>query len=431
MTGSIAREADCCSPQAGWFDHYLALEYLRTIRGINAMERRYTRRELLGTGVLTAAGLCLPEASAHAEEYHTIDFAGKPVTGFIMPGLEGMDKKIVQYMHDYEIPTGSFALTKDGRLLAVRAYGYYDAECTRPLTPVAMFRMASLDKMIIRTAIGLLIEMKRRTPVTDELITRDLRIFRTLKNAGIIGKRIPIEDPRLLEVTIGQMIDHTSGIAIEYPAISAVRESLGLHGMPDQLDFLRWHASRRLETDPGAVEKYNNTANVLLWYSIHWLTGNALNFLQQQVFPSGISSEVALSRTRSKDRLRSEVWYSTKRMAPSIYPEDEGKQLPVTDGGRDLYDYAMIASARALVLYCDRWYMGLGVPLFDRPGHLAKDNGWTIYNGSWDGVSSTMFQRRWSLCNAALLFNHREERDGIKPTDMAEMLVNVIEPLGW
>ncbi|MCX6359848.1 MAG: serine hydrolase [Armatimonadetes bacterium] len=358
---------------------------------------------------------------------------GIPVTGFLKPGLEALDRNITAYMRAHEIPSGSLALSKDGVVVAERAYGFYDRGRSRRLTPSAMFRLASVDKMIIRSAIGRIIALGRLAPLTGEPVTRDLRPFRTLQAAGLLGPPVIVADPRMLDVTVGQMIDHTSGIAIEYPAVAAIRADLGVTRMPTQLDVLRWFAGRKLESDPGRAEKYNNTANMLLWHCVHWLTGDALRLLHTEVFPVGLAAEVALSRTRPQDRQPNEVWYSTRGMAPSIYPDDAGRQLPVTDGGRDLYDHTMIASARALVGYCGRLAMATGKPLLDERGRLAPgiDNGWTIYFGSWDGTSTMIFQRRWSMCHAALLFNHREERPGIKQADAAKTVLDVIEPLKW
>lgn len=199
------------------------------------------------------------------EEEHTdVTPDGKPATGFIQPGLEAIERRILAYMRDYEIPSGSMALSRRGKLLAVRAYGHYDRAETRRLRPTALFRLASVDKPIIRSSVARLAAIGCKTPITGEPVTRELRVFRSLRNAGVIGTAVPIADERLLDVTIGQMVDHTSGIRVEYPAVADIRRRLGLSGMPGPIDYPRWWAGRTLASRPGQKYEYNNTANFLL-----------------------------------------------------------------------------------------------------------------------------------------------------------------------
>ena len=77
--------------------------------------------------------------------------------------------------------------------------------------------------------------------------------------------------------------------------------------------------------------------------------------------------------------------------------------------------------------------MGTGRPLMDATGKLAQgnDNGIGIYKGSWDGVFTMMFQKRWTLNNCVLLFNQREERPGVTQGELYQPLYDVIEEIGW
>jgi CubicO group peptidase (beta-lactamase class C family) len=356
-----------------------------------------------------------------------------PITGIIPDDLKAFDDAVVDIMIRQQIPCGSLTVTRNGKVVINRAYGYKDKERTKPLPTGSLFRIASLDKMVIRTAVDRMIIEGKQIPGTEDPFIRDIKIFRSLQNAGVLGSELKNADPRLFDVTIGQMVDHKSGIAIYYPSMKEVQAFFHTSQLPTDMEILRYLACRKLKDTPGAREEYNNTANGMLWLIIQWINGGMLNTLRHYVYGPADTTEFGVSKTRPKDRNANEVWYSTGRTGASIYSEDNGKMLPMTDGGSQLFDTTMIASSEALARYLSTWYMGTGRPLVDTKGNLAQgnDNGFGVYYGAWDGTWTMMFQRRWTLSNCVLLFNQREERPGVESMDIASPFIVIMEKIGW
>lgn len=333
----------------------------------------------------------------------------------------------------HNIPCASLTVTRNGHIVVDRAYGYRDPSRTAPLPTGMLFRIASLDKLVFATAAERMIAEGVIVGPTHERFTRDLKIFASLRRAGVLGTELADVDPRLYEVTIGQMLEHRSGIAVTYPDVKKVQEFLRVSRLPTSLDMLKYRVHGKLKYDPGAQWEYNNTANEMLWAIMQWINGGWAETVGKYVFTPAGTNGFGLSKTRPRDRSPQEVWYATARMARSIFPEDCGALLPVTDGGGMSFDSTLITSSAALARYLSTWYMGTGRPLVDSRGELApgNDNGLGIYYGGWDGTWTMALQRRWTLTNVVVLFNHREERAGVKETDLGQAFSAVLDRLGW
>ena len=66
-----------------------------------------------------------------------------PINGPPSPGLEAFDGVMVAQMARWGLTGGALALTKDGRLVFDRAYGWADREANEPWRPDSLCRIAS------------------------------------------------------------------------------------------------------------------------------------------------------------------------------------------------------------------------------------------------------------------------------------------------
>jgi CubicO group peptidase (beta-lactamase class C family) len=391
---------------------------------------RYARVMFLATFLLA---LYVSLALADESQPYWSDRREIPVSGVMPSGFGAFDDVVRAVMVRHDIPCASLTITHNGKVVINRAYGYKNKARTKPLPTGTLFRMASLDKMVFHTAVERMMAEGVHVKATGEPFTRDLKIFRSLQKAGILSPELTNIDPRLYDVTVGQLCDHTSGIEVYYPSIKEVQGYYRITRLPTGMEFLKFKVNRKLKYDPGTHYEYNNTGNELLWYILQWVAGDWRKAVGKYVFTPAGTREIGISKTRPKERSRKEVWYSTRWTAPSIFPEDHGKLLPVTDGGATDFDMTLIASSEALARYLSTWYMGTGRPLVDAQGNLAKgnDNGYGVYYGSWDGTWSMMLQRRWTLTNVVVLFNHREERQGVESTDLSQAFSVAMDRVGW
>jgi N-acyl-D-amino-acid deacylase len=125
-------------------------------------------------------------------------YAKVPASGTSVPELSSLDEILSGLLADHEIPGASLAVSKDGRLIYARGFGWADAEHQQPVQPDSLFRIASISKPITAVAVFQLIEQGQ--------LRLDDRVLDILKL-----KPTEAGDPRLATVTIRQCLEHTGG----------------------------------------------------------------------------------------------------------------------------------------------------------------------------------------------------------------------------
>lgn len=129
--------------------------------------------------------------------------------------IEAFLKRVID---KFDIPGLSIAIVQDEELFYAGAFGFRNLETKDVMTTESLFHMASVSKPFVATAIMQLVEqgkIKLEAKVTDYL------------------PYFLLEDERYKEITILQMLNHSSG-------------------MPDVLDY-EWE---KPQTDVGAAERY-------------------------------------------------------------------------------------------------------------------------------------------------------------------------------
>lgn len=158
------------------------------------------------------------------------------------------------------------AVLKDGKPLYRRTLGLADIEHRVPITPRTRFELASVSKQFTGAAIALLIERG--------VISRD----------DPVRKYIPEVPDFGIPITIGQLLDHTSGLR-DWDAGLALAGLPLEHGMEVRhvLDFVA--RQKTLNFAPGSQQLYSNTGYVLLGEVIARATGvPADRWMQDNLF---------------------------------------------------------------------------------------------------------------------------------------------------
>lgn len=139
-----------------------------------------------------------------------------------IPADREMTMKIDNYlqliMNRFDIPGMAVAVTKDNEIFYWNTFGVTNVNTREKLQPKHVFHMASVSKPFVATAIMQLVE-KEKISLDDPLI-KYLPYFK-------------LDDPHYKEITIKQMLTHTSGI-------------------PDERDY-EWD---KPQFDAGAAERY-------------------------------------------------------------------------------------------------------------------------------------------------------------------------------
>jgi len=228
-----------------------------------------------------------------------------------------IDDVVKSVMTRSRIRQASLAIVKGARLIYARGYTF--AEAGWPVTqPTTFFRLASVSKTVTTLGIYQLIE-RGKLDLSERM--QDILKLRTPSGA-------PPKDKRFAEITIEQMLAHTSGInSNEFFATVAVRNAFA-KAQPHK----RWHlpvtadmtdafiAGLDLVSPPGKIANYNNCAYYLLGRIVAKLNGEttALAALRQQVLdPLGIK-RLRHSRSLVADQPPDEARYSINSNADHV-----------------------------------------------------------------------------------------------------------------
>ncbi|HTD67462.1 MAG TPA: serine hydrolase domain-containing protein [Candidatus Limnocylindria bacterium] len=362
--------------------------------------------------------------------------------------VTAFDREMDAFMSARNIPGGALAVVKDRRLVYARGYGWANRERQLRATPDSLFRIASLSKPITGVAIMKLIEDGRLSLDTKALSLLNLHPL-------VVFIRDP--EPRLRDITIRQLLQHTGGWdrakSID-PMFRSAQIARAAHTTPPATpeNVIRYMLGRELDFEPGARYAYSNFGYCVLGRVIEKVTGERYEqFVREHVLaPAGIT-RMRLGKTLDGQQAPGEVRYYQEAMANSVFPNTPEK-VPWPYGGFALepmdahggwiasaIDLARFAAAlddplhspllkpdTFQIMYApppppasrtangslEASYYGCGWSV--RPvGQSGKANYW--HNGSLPGTSSLLVRRADGLSWVAL-FNHRSDDKDLPDT---------------
>ena len=104
-------------------------------------------------------------------------------------------------MQRHGVPGAVLAVTKDGRLIHAKGYGFANADTDEPVRPDTRFPLASISKVLTTLAILKLVEANKLS-----LEDKPFEIIKHIKPPP--GERV---NPRLFKITIRQLLNHSGG----------------------------------------------------------------------------------------------------------------------------------------------------------------------------------------------------------------------------
>ncbi len=208
-----------------------------------------------------------------------------PVTGKIGPGLGPLDNVMLGLLEKHGIPGGALALVKDGKLVLARGYGWSNLANGAPVTPDAVFGVASLSKTLTAVAVLKLVD--------EGKLKLEDRVFGVLSHLRAPpGARV---DPRMIGITIRQLLNHSGGwdrTKSGEPWSFSWRVARRLHvPLPISNDQLaRYMLGEKLDFAPGTQQQYSNYGYMLLGQVIEKVSGLAYGeYVAQRVLkPMGL-----------------------------------------------------------------------------------------------------------------------------------------------
>jgi N-acyl-D-amino-acid deacylase len=367
------------------------------------------------------------------------------IINFVLAGsavaVEEIDAYMRQFLAENNVPGAAVAVSRDGRMLYSKGYGWADKEAKEPVKPTSLFRIASISKPITSVAIMQLVESGK--------ISLDDRLAKHLQGMADYRRHSGF-DERIEKITIRDLLRHSGGWdrSEDFDPMGLkghllIAKELDLEPPVDVRDYITFMFQRPLQFDPGSRFAYSNFGYLLLGRIIEDVTGLKYEtYLKKHVLaPIGITS-MQIGHLSKEDRAPNEVTYYDyqNRTATAPFGPQRGKEVS--------YPYARpiqvmdahggwIASTRDLVLFSnslDKLLKPNSIEtLFARqPGILGNDKegkpkasfyalGWSVrpkakganhwHSGLIQGTSTLLVSRHDGY-SWALLFNTSSNADG-------------------
>jgi N-acyl-D-amino-acid deacylase len=384
--------------------------------------------------------------------------ADLPATGAHNEHLAPFDKLFTEFLAEHKLPGVGVAVTRHGKLVYARGFGYADVEKKHPVHPDALFRIASVSKPITSVAVLKLVEqgaVKLGDPVLKHI---------TLKPAG------EKFDKRWEKITVHQCLQHTGGWDRDKkggfdPIVipQRISRALKLEGPPTPEDIVRYMMGQPLDFEPGAKMVYSNLGYLVLGRVLETVTGQKYEpWVKKHVLAPVKVTDMALGRALPEKRVRNEVRYydGGGHTGPCLYAPRAGQQVPLPDGAENNEGFeahgGWIASPVDLVRFADAFNAPQKSPLLSadtikemwaRPaveaGSAKKKKALDAYYGcGWEVIpvdksgkmntwhvgliagSSTLLVRRFDGLNWAVLFNTDTDPKGKEPADLIDVPVH-------
>jgi CubicO group peptidase (beta-lactamase class C family) len=302
---------------------------------------------------------------------------------------------MLDFMVARGIPAGTLAVSKGGKLLLSRGYGWADPGRTQVVAPDALMRIASNDKPIASAAIKRLVSQGKLALSTP--------VFAFLNITPPAGQT---PDPRLKDITIAHLLDHSGGWDIAQlgydPVFSVVdiANSLSIPSPAQLPDVARYMAGQPLQFTPGERSAYSNLGYALLRLTVERVSGKSFVAYARDEFGMDIDRSHAFPAERNPR----EIWYSDPNSCTNVYAPPAS--VPCPDGGLLVDQNFTVATAPALIRFLNAHWIS-GEPR--APGQ----NGYTYwFFGSLPGTFSLTYQRPDGV-DIAVLFNQRQDPSGL------------------
>lgn len=173
--------------------------------------------------------------------------------------LKTLDAVVEEAIAARSLPGAALAITVDGKLVASRTFGLSDVDTNSPVTRATLFRLGSISKFVTAAAVMRLVQ-SGKLRLTDKV--------------SVLLKDRPDFSRQLGEVTVQQLLNHTSGL----PDLAS-RElgELISRNAPIADEHVVAALQRPSLSAPGITWSYNNVGYRLLSWVLEDATGRRFN----------------------------------------------------------------------------------------------------------------------------------------------------------
>ncbi len=332
----------------------------------------------------------------------------KEIPGIKQKDIALVDDKVAEFMTKYNIPGLTLAVTKNEKLVYVKAYGYADTEANEKATITHLFRVGSVSKPITSIAIFKLID--------EGKLTLDAKVFGEGAVLGTTYGESAAYTTNLKSITVRHLLNHTSGAWT-----NTTNDPLPQQPTLNNAQLLSWVINNHPVTrEPGTFYAYSNFGYFLLGQIIEKVSGKTYEqYIKESVLaPIGITSMKISSATLAQ-RQPNEVKFYFSGMAGDVDPYSENLNRIAAAGGwvasaKDLTKllcYVDGFSNRKDILSNSSITAMTTVPTLSNYTQYAA--GWTVVSPYWEhfgsisGGYSVLARNGKDAINVAIIMNKR------------------------
>jgi CubicO group peptidase (beta-lactamase class C family) len=315
-------------------------------------------------------------------------------------GFDTGESTINSFMKKWTIEGASVAISRNGRLVFAKGFGFADTAAKIITQPYSKFRIASISKLVTAVAIMKLQE-EGKLSVNDKVFGPD----------GILNDSCYChpKDRRAFSISVAHLLSHEGGWSQRWgdqmfmPLV--VSQQMKVNLPVDTKTIIRFALNKKLHFTPGTGRSYSNLGYSILGLVIEKVSGLPYeDYCRKQILePLGIY-DMMPAKNLPSEKAPFEVTYyepAGRPLKPSIY--GTGEMVPVRYGGNDIETLGGAGSWLATAP--DLMRLLLAVDGFStRPDFLSAESisfmtdmnnnfapvGWksTIINGIWTRTGS-------------------------------------------
>jgi N-acyl-D-amino-acid deacylase len=311
----------------------------------------------------------------------------RPLSGTKVAAFEPLDKVILEFMDRIECQACTVAISRDGKLVYVRGYGWSDQDKKKPVATDAIMRLGNVTKAFTAAAVY--------NAIADKKLTLDTKAFDYIGIKPPEGKMV---EPQLAKVTVGHLLEHKGGwdkaeTFDPFDRLDKIDKELKPGRRLTSKDIISYMTTQPLQLEPGKKMVPSNFGYCVLGRVLEKATGKPYaDALEQSVCrPLKINKDILPGLIDPAKRNAREVWFpiAASAIALDIADADDG----------------LLGTAPALATFLQAYWI---------TGEARKPNQtgqWYIYGGA-PGSMALGRQREDGLNVAVLLNNQREKHFG-------------------
>ncbi len=221
-------------------------------------------------------------------------------------------------------------VARNGKILHLQAQGYADLASKKPMQKDSLFRIASMTKPVVTTAVMLLVEEGKVR--LDDPVSRFIPAFKDVKVAVPRGSSyytVPVDRP----ITVLDLLTHTGGLVSGPISTAAAAPVMDRH-RAEGIKALEDLAAVPLEFQPGTRWQYSGLAGFELVARIVEIAAKQRfgDFMQQRICaPLGMKDTTFWPTDAQRARLATLYVMGDKGMV--VNPDPDRLNTPMLDSG--------------------------------------------------------------------------------------------------